>query len=1130
MKHVLLLTAFVSLVFASGAQTWNFVGSNVGYNASEVDIEITPNGQLYMAYIDTDNGSKATVRKWVNGGWQLVGTAGISSTNCFDIQLVVSGEDNPAVAMKHVTLMGATNYEFLEIYRWSGATWVAQSTGGYPWTYHSMDYSLRANTAGTLFLTFFNRDYQTHDEGVITVNLSNQTQYGSVASEWDTDNYSISSWAGVGNDVKVGICELADMDYSSDLKSYSGGYWSGPNISFGERAEKMKVEKANGASNHSVMWQTSSPISLKYRGFNGATPGTPLTITSSTSVTDFDFDTQGDNTFVFYRNSTTCYFKQITGSMSPVQSTITSGTALAPANANSLAAETYYGVHVIAYISSGKALVKEYNQAANIEDYDLFQMCEGTFFNNNGDLAVYCLDPNYSSSNITMTCVSQNTSIIPQSAVNIYPVGNNLNWFLSITTTNDVTTTTTIDLLWTLFEDGVQVGTLYTPVTIYPNPTIGFANFGPTTFCENDGIVNLNGKATPPGGSWSGTGVLGNFFNPGANAFNPSPTATSYVVYSRTTAQGCTSKDSILVTLNQVPELDLTITDADCGQTNGSASVAISGGDSPYDTYWSVGSTFTSVTDLAPGPIYVNVTDNNGCSATAMAPIGSNGISLSAATNNVQCYGAATGGINLTVTGNNGPFTYAWSNGATTQDISNLPAGPYEVDVTDDEGCVSTATYTILQPAQLNLAGTNVTAPSCGSSNGSVTVSFTGGSSPFTYSWEDQNGNDLGVSSSTITNVGAGYLTAIVTDNFGCENEFPVLVSNTNGPTIAIDTIISSSCNDDGAIELTNVSNNAQDFLWSNGATTQNISGVGPGLYIVEASSANGCTTVISAEVASTLPIAVEVCLVTVDTTTNTNLVVWEKPVTNDIASFNIYRETSQAGLYQLVGNVPYANESIYNDLVASPSVRSWRYKIASVDDCGVESEISVHHKTIHLVVNLGLGADINLSWDSYEGFTFPEFLIKRHTDADGWTTIASMPTNLFTYTDTPPTTDGLVYLVTVDPPATCTSTKSLAQDFNSARSNKDNRMQTADASLDELLAANTNVFPNPSNGMVTLENNNSQTITAEIYDASGRLLHTLEVPYGQTQTDLSFLSGGMYQLVFTAKEARASRKLTITQ
>jgi hypothetical protein len=326
-----------------------------------------------------------------------------------------------------------------------------------------------------------------------------------------------------------------------------------------------------------------------------------------------------------------------------------------------------------------------------------------------------------------------------------------------------------------------------------------------------------------------------------------------------------------------------------------------------------------------------------------------------------------------------------------------------------------------------------------------------------------------------------------------------------------------------------NISNNAQTFVWSNGASTQNISGLAPGIYVVEATGANGCTTVLSAQVDAALPIAVDICLVTVDTNTNTNLVVWEKPVTLGIESFNIYRETSQAGLYQLIGNVPYSDESIYNDLVASPSVRSWRYKIASVDACGVESEISENHKTIHLVINLGLGADINLSWDSYEGFVFPNFVIKRHTDVDGWTTLTTMPTNLFTYTDTPPTTDGLVYLVTVDPPATCTSTRSMNQDFNSARSNKDNRLQTANASLDELLAANMQVYPNPTTGEITLENSTSQIVTANLYDASGRLLTTISVSPGTMQTDVSFLDSGMYQLVFSTGQARTSQKLSVT-
>src|SRR5690606_3272690 len=120
------------------------------------------------------------------------------------------------------------------------------------------------------------------------------------------------------------------------------------------------------------------------------------------------------------------------------------------------------------------------------------------------------------------------------------------------------------------------------------------------------------------------------------------------------------------------------------------------------------------------------------------------------------------------------------------------------------------------------------------------------------------------------------------------------------------------------------ISGNPQTYAWTNGAVTQNITDLAPGTYSVAVTGASGCITVLGGTVGSTLPEPVEVCLVTVDETTNKNLVVWEKPVTTGIDHFNIYRETSQAGLYQLVASVDYANESVYSDPVASPNVRSW--------------------------------------------------------------------------------------------------------------------------------------------------------------------------------------------------------------
>lgn len=1124
MKHIALVFFLFGVLFAGHSQSWNFVGSASGYNASEVDIEITPNGQLYMAYIDTDNSSKITVRKWVNNAWQLVGTAGQGTANSFDLQLIVVNEDYPVVCAKAMY----STYEVLTIYKWSGAAWQYQGISDPMWTYHSKDYSLRANTAGNILITYFNR-VNTFTMGLITINLTSQTQLGAgAAGDLDQGNAgnAVASWAGTGNNVTVAH-EENDMGDYLPFDQFNGSVWTNYSLSGVDAASKMKLEKGISTNNICTVWKNENATpQLKFKAFNGSTFGTEFTLQSSTLLADFDFDTQNDNAFVFYRSSTTCYFKQLTGTMAPTSTTITSGTTLAPTDATSLAAETYYGVHVIAYVSSGKCYVKEYNSAANLEDYDLLTMCEGTSFNNNGDYAVYCLDPNFSHTNMSMTCTSQNTAILPQSSINIYSSPDYLYWYITVSTTNDVSTPTIVDLEWELFENGVSQGTMLVPITINPAPTIQFV--APTnTVCENAGPISLANKALPLGGTWSGQAVWNNTLYPG---FNPISSPTNITLtYTKTNVYGCTASDQTIVTIVPAPVLNVTTTSADCNQSNGSASVSISEGQNPYDIYWSSGSTLATVTNLSSGMYFVTVTDANDCMSTQPVQIGTTGISQTANITHVNCNGDATGGINLSVTGAVGTLAFLWSNGAETEDLINVPAGPYEVSVTDQAGCVSMSSYTVLEPQAIIVDNQTTTLASCGSSNGSATVNYVGGFGSYNYAWFDDQGNNLAVSTNTLSNVAAGLYTSQVTDGNGCSLQTDVLVSNVNGPVIALDTIIASSCSNDGEIHIIDVGGNIQTYAWSNGQNTQNITNLAPGTYSLEATGTNGCTSVFSATVDAALPIPVEICLVTVDTNTNTNLIVWEKPVTNTIESFNIYRETSQAGLYQFIGNVPYTDESIYNDLVASPSVRSWRYKISSVDACGTESEISEHHKTIHLVINLGLGSDINLSWDSYEGFVFPEFIIKRHTDVDGWTTLTTMPTNLFTYTDTPPTTDGLVYLVTVDAPSTCTSTLLWAQDFNSARSNKDNRMATQDASLSEILAANMQLYPNPTNGAVTLENSTSQTVSAEIFDAGGRLILKTDIAPGISQKDLSALDEGIYQIVFTSGEARTTQKLSVT-
>ena len=113
--------------------------------------------------------------------------------------------------------------------------------------------------------------------------------------------------------------------------------------------------------------------------------------------------------------------------MSPTSvTTISSGSSLAPSSSSSFSTELYNGINVIAYINAGKCYVKELDEPANIEDYENVSLCEESSYSNGGNAVVFCLDNNFSHSNLSMTVTSQNTAIIPQSAISTSSVASSL--------------------------------------------------------------------------------------------------------------------------------------------------------------------------------------------------------------------------------------------------------------------------------------------------------------------------------------------------------------------------------------------------------------------------------------------------------------------------------------------------------------------------------------------------------------------------------------------------------------------------------------------------------------------------------------------------------------------------------
>ena len=174
------------------------------------------------------------------------------------------------------------------------------------------------------------------------------------------------------------------------------------------------------------------------------------------------------------------------------------------------------------------------------------------------------------------------------------------------------------------------------------------------------------------------------------------------------------------------------------GVNDGTISIAPTGGVNPYTYVWSNGASVADLTGLFAGTYTVTVTDDNGdTESTTVTLTEPNQLILTNSITNVLCNGASTGAIDLTVSGGTTNYSYAWSNGAITEDLTGKIAGTYTVTVTDANSCTATTSATITQPAALNLS-TTVTNVLCnGASTGAVNLTVSGGNPSYTYLWSN---------------------------------------------------------------------------------------------------------------------------------------------------------------------------------------------------------------------------------------------------------------------------------------------------------------------------------------------------------------------------------------------------------
>jgi gliding motility-associated-like protein len=292
--------------------------------------------------------------------------------------------------------------------------------------------------------------------------------------------------------------------------------------------------------------------------------------------------------------------------------------------------------------------------------------------------------------------------------------------------------------------------------------------------------------------------------------------------------------------------LTLTVTgSAQCSPNSGTATVVVTGGTGPYTYVWNPGGQTTStVTGLPSGTYTVTVYDNsciqNVQTDTVVITTTGNLLVTSQQTN-VQCFNSTNGSATVTPQGGQAPYTYVWNpSGQTNATATGLSPGTYSCTVTDATGCSTTQVITITAPPAITAAMSSQPT-TCGSNSGTATVTASGGTGPYTYSWAPSGGTGA-----TATGLPSGTFTVTITDANGCTFTSTTTVGSSSNmvPSVASQTGVSCPNSADGTATVSVIGGTAPyTYLWApTGGTNATATGLSATTYTVTITDANGCT------------------------------------------------------------------------------------------------------------------------------------------------------------------------------------------------------------------------------------------------------------------------------------------------
>lgn len=402
-------------------------------------------------------------------------------------------------------------------------------------------------------------------------------------------------------------------------------------------------------------------------------------------------------------------------------------------------------------------------------------------------------------------------------------------------------TVTATDANGCVISASYTVNAFDAPIITVDNTTNVSCNGG------NNGAINI-----------SVTGGMPNYTYSWAGPNNPPATQDISGLVSGIYTVTVTDNNSIeaveTITITEPSAIGITLdntTEVTCnGSADGSISISVNGGTAGYTYAWTGGGSTEDLTGLSGGTYTPTITDANGCQqvGNAITILEPNPITINVvSTTDPECNGAATGAIDISVSGGTPGYTYAWTGGAVSQDLSGITAGAYIVTVTDSRGCTEVTNVINIVESSSIVITSNVTNVSCnGLSDGTITLNVSGGTPNYVYNWD----NGL-PSQQNQTGLVAGTYNVTVTDANGCSQiDGPITITEPSAIVVTHNVINASDANNDGAVDIT-VSGGMSPYtyLWSNNAVTQDINNLASGCYTVTVTDSNDCEQLDTAKV-----------------------------------------------------------------------------------------------------------------------------------------------------------------------------------------------------------------------------------------------------------------------------------------